>query len=186
MVRKLAEAADRARRRRTTIRIADVVANNRRKAFEVTVAGRVLPFPYSRLEAPPTAENPVQRVFVDPELGGEGFTYVLQDGEEESLHVDAVLDYNRDPAYLQDLLLYDLTLEAQRAAEASDLTKREIIRLMRTSASQFYRLLDPANQRKSIGQMLALLSVLGCDVQLLVKNRGGAGRSARVKRLRAS
>ncbi|MGH7470895.1 MAG: hypothetical protein ACRENP_23350 [Longimicrobiales bacterium] len=161
------------------------MANNRRKAFEVTIAGRVLPFPYSRLETPPSAENPVQRVFVDPELGGEGFTYELQGGEEDSLHVDAVLDYNRDPAYLQDLLLYDLTLEAQRAAEASDLSKREIIRRMRTSASQFYRLLDPANQRKSIGQMLALLSVLDCEVQMTVRNRGAA-RSARVKHMRAS
>jgi hypothetical protein len=85
--------------------------------------------------------------------------------------VDEVLEYNEDPDYLRDLLLYKLTVEAQKRVAASQLSKREIIRRLGTSASQFYRLLDQTNYRKSVGQLLALLHVLDCDVDLVVKKR---------------
>ena len=39
--------------------------------------------------------------------------YKLKSGEEETVHIDQVLDYNRDPRYMQDLLFYKLTLAAQ-------------------------------------------------------------------------
>lgn len=42
-----------------------------------------------------------------------------------------------------------------------------------TSASQLYRLPDPANSRKSVGQLLALLHLLDCNVELVVKDRQG-------------
>jgi hypothetical protein len=45
------------------------------------------------------------------------------------------------------------------------------MRRLGTSASQLYRLLDPANHRKSIDQMVALLGVLGGDVKLTVVTR---------------
>jgi hypothetical protein len=57
---------------------------------------------------------------------------------------------------------------------ASPLTRREIIRRLGTSATQFYRLLDQTNTRKSIGQMLSLLHILDCDVELIVKKRKSA------------
>ena len=53
----------------------------------------------------------------------------------------------------------------------STLSKREIIRRLGTSASQFYRLLDQTNYSKSVGQLLALLHVLDCDVDLVVRKR---------------
>ncbi|MHB0981585.1 MAG: hypothetical protein ACYC5Q_16210 [Thermoleophilia bacterium] len=43
---------------------------------------------------------------------------------------------NQDPRYLRDLLLYRLTLEADRAVEESPLSKREFIRRLRTSPAQ--------------------------------------------------
>ena len=52
---------------------------------------------------------------------------------------------------------------------ATPLAKREIIRRLRTSPPQLYRLLDQANYRKSIDQMLRLLQILDCDVQLVVR-----------------
>lgn len=110
-------------------------------------------------------------VFPDPELGNEAFTYVLEGGEEDSVHLDAVLDYNRDPTYLKDLLLYRLTIEARQRVEASALSRREIIRRLGTSASQFYRLLDPANASKSVGQLVALLDILDCDVEVVARPR---------------
>jgi hypothetical protein len=82
-------------------------------------------------------------------------------GTEDMVHVDAVLEYNRDPAYLKDLLLHRLTVAARQAVDASELSKRELVRRLGTSATQLYRLLDPTNTTKSIGQMLALLHLLG-------------------------
>jgi hypothetical protein len=154
------------------VRIQKVTINNRRKAFEVSMAGRPpLLFPFAQLEIPPTTADPVKNVYVDPELGAAGFTYVLESGKEASVHGDDVLEYHEDPGYLRDLTLYQLTLEAQKRIERARLPKREIIRRLGTSPTQLYRLLDQTNYRKSIDQMLRLLQVLDCDVQLVVREK---------------
>jgi hypothetical protein len=153
------------------VKIDGVTANNRRRAFELRLGDRILGFPYARLRLKPEPKNRIAAVYVDPELGSEAFTYVLENGEEDTVHLDAVLDYNRDPDYLRDLLLHNLTLEAQRRISECELSKREIVRRLHTSASQLYRLLDPTNYGKSVGQMLALLHVLGCDVEVTVRLR---------------
>jgi hypothetical protein len=122
-------------------------------------------------EPKPVPDDRIADVFVDKELGNEGVTYVLESGAEGTVHVEQVLEYNEDPSYLRDLLLYKLTLEAQQRVEESPLSKREIIRRLGTSATQFYRLLDQTNTRKSLGQLLSLLHVLDCDVDLVVRDR---------------
>ncbi len=95
------------------------------------------------------------------------------------MHLEQVLEYNQDPGYLRDALLYKLTLEAQDRVQASPLSKREIIRRLGASATQFYRLLDQTNYRKSIDQLLSLLHVLDCDVNLIVRaHRARPGRAA--------
>jgi len=92
-------------------------------------------------------------------------------GNEGTVHLDQVLDYNRDPDYLRDLTVYELTLQAKERVERSDLSKREIIRRLGTSATQFYRLLDTANYTKSIGQLILLLEILDCSVELVVRDK---------------
>ena len=151
------------------MKIRSVKANNRRKAFEVMAVGKRLVFPFTQLEVPPTADDPIAKVYVDRELGAEGFTYVLKSGREGTVHVEEVLQYNQDPDHLRDLLLYRLTLEAQKRIAATRLAKREIIRRLGTSPTQLYRLLDQTNYRKSVDQLLRLLQVLDCDVQLVVR-----------------
>ena len=151
------------------MKIGRVKSNNRRKAFEVTAAGKRLVFPFARLEVPPSADDPIAKVYVDRELGAEGFTYILKSGREGTVHVEEVLEYNQDPDHLRDLLLYRLTLEAQKRIAATRLAKREIIRRLGTSPTQLYRLLDQTNYRKSVDQLLRLLQVLDCDVQLIVR-----------------
>jgi len=153
------------------MKIRSVKANNRRKAFEVRMHSRTLSFPYVKAEPRPTASDRVDEVSVDKELGREAFVYVLKSGAEGTIHIDQVLEYNQDPGYLRDLLLYRLTLEAQKRVEESALSKREIIRRLGTSAAQFYRLLDQTNYRKSVDQVLNLLHVLDCDVDLVVKSK---------------
>ncbi len=153
------------------MKIRSVKANNRRKAFEVRTHSKMLTFPYIKAEPRPTGIDPVDGVMVDKELAREAFTYVLKSGEEGTIHIEQVLEYNQDPGYLRDLLLYRLTLEAQKRVEASELSKREIIRRLGTSAAQFYRLLDQTNYRKSVDQLLNLLHILDCDVDLVVKSK---------------
>ncbi len=153
------------------MRISRVLANNRRKAFEVVAGRRTYILPYAKLEIRPSSTNKVTKAFVDKEIGHEGFTYLLESGEEGTIHVDAVLEYNRDPGYMRDLLLYQLTLEAQKRVEQSPLSRREIVRRLGTSATQFYRILDQTNYKKSVDQLLSLLGVLDCDVELVVKER---------------
>jgi len=101
--------------------------------------------------------------------GTPGGTYVLQSGREGTVHIEDVLEYNQDPDYLRDLLLYRLTLEAQKAVAATPLAGREIIRRLGTSPAQLYRLLDQTNYRKSVDQLVSLLQILDCDVQLVVR-----------------
>jgi hypothetical protein len=154
------------------VKIKSVRANNRKRAFEVRTWRGLMPFPYSKADPAPAAADPIAQVFVDQELGSEGFTYRLVSGREGSVHVDQVLEYNQDPAHLRDLLLYELTIEAQKCLQASSLSKREVIRRLGTSPAQLYRLLDQTNYRKSVDKLLSLLQVLECDVELVVRHPG--------------
>ena len=151
------------------MKIRSVKLNNKRKVFEVKTSSRTYPFPFSKAEPRPTTANPVNQIHVDKEIGGEGFSYQLASGGTGIIHIDQVLEYNNDPNYLRDQLLYKLTLEAQRRVAASPLAKREIIRRLGTSATQFYRLLDQTNYSKSVDQLVSLLQVLDCEVDLLVR-----------------
>jgi len=151
------------------VKVRSVIFNNRRKGFEVRTVGKVFWFPYARLERRPTPDDPVVRAAVDAEIGREGFSYALASGKRGTVHIDQVLEYNQDPGYLRDQLLYKLTLEAQKRVARSSLSRREIIRRLGTSAAQFYRLLDQTNYRKSIDKLLALLHVLDCEVDLIVR-----------------
>jgi hypothetical protein len=151
------------------VKIRAVTHDNRRKRFSVTTADKQYVFPYAKLEVRPSRRDPLRRVYVDRELGREAFTYELESGAQGTVHLDHVLDYNRDPRYLRDLLLYRLSLLAQERVNGSPLSKRELIRRLGTSPAQFYRLLDQTNYRKSLDQLLALLAVLDCEVDVVVK-----------------
>lgn len=150
-----------------------VAVDNRRREFRVRGDRRTLSFPFAKADPPPTREDGVVDVAVDPELGAEGFTYQLTSGRSGTVHVERILEYNQDPAHLRDLLLYQLTLEAQKLVAASPLSKREIIRRLGTSPTQLYRILDQTNYRKSVDQVLRLLGVLGGDVRVTVRARAG-------------
>lgn len=160
------------------MKIQSVIPNNRKRAFQVKASKKLFQLPYSKVEPQPSATDPIARVFVDKELGREGFTYVLESGKEGTVHGEQVLEYNQDPHYLRDTLLYKLTMEAQKRVDASPLSKREIVRRLGTSATQFYRLLDQTNYRKSVDQLLSLMHVLDCDVDLLVRTKTSSGKAA--------
>jgi hypothetical protein len=153
------------------MKILGVAANNRKHAFEVRTHRKVFVFPYSKANPVPTTTDRIEDVFVDPELGREGFSYRLYSGAEGSIHIDDVLEYNEDPSYMAEVTLYRLTQEARKRYESSGLSAREVSRWLGTSPAQLYRLLDPTNYSKSLRQLISLLYVLGCEVEVEVKDR---------------
>lgn len=155
------------------MKITAVEANNRRRAFEVRTRQGSFRMPYAVVDPRPSTKDRIRAVHVDRELGNEGFTYVLESGREGSVHLDSVLAYNDDPGYAAELVLYELSVEARLRFDRSPFSVREIARRLGTSQAQLYRLLDPKNTRKSLRQVLALLHVLGCAVEVRVKPRSG-------------
>lgn len=154
------------------MKIRKVSANSRKREFSiVTWGGAEYAFPYSRSDVPISAEDPIEQLFVDKELGNEAFTYVLASGKESSVHIEQVLEYNEDPKYLADLLTYQLSIEAMKGLESSSLSRRQIAKRLNTSVPQLYRLVDPANTSKSMRQLVALLHILDRDVELVVKKK---------------
>jgi hypothetical protein len=145
--------------------------NNARKRFDVRIGSSTMPFPYSKAEPLPRSGDGVVRAFVDDELGREAFSYELHSGRIGSVHVEQVLAHNQHPSYLRDRLLYRLTLEAQKRLSRSALSMREIVRGLGISAVQLDRLLDQTNYIKSVDHLLALLRVLECDVDLVIRAR---------------
>lgn len=148
--------------------------NNQKRAFELTTARGVLPLPYVKCDPAPSAEDPIANAFIDSELGKQALSYVLESGREGFVHVEQALEYNRDPSYMRELLLHQLTVQALHGLERTPLAKREIMRRLGTSPAQFYRLTDTANYRKSIDKMVELLIVLDCEVELATRWKGGA------------
>ena len=145
--------------------------NNHRRAFELVTARGTFSFPYAKAEPIPRPDDPIVEMFIDPEAGNEAITYRLASGEEGFVHVEQALDYNREPAYMRDLFLYLLTVEATERMATTRLSRREIIRRLGTSPAQFYRLLDTTNYTKSVDSMLSLLWALDCEVEIVVKDR---------------
>jgi predicted XRE-type DNA-binding protein len=151
------------------MKIRSIKANNHKKVFEVRTYKGAYEYPYAKLDLRPTNANPLADFYVDDELGDEAFTYTLASGDEDTIHIDRVLEHNRDPAYMRDLLLYQLTIEAKKRVNESGMSVRNISRMLGTSATQYYRLLDEDNYRKSMDQMVNLLAVLGCTVDVNVR-----------------
>ena len=143
--------------------------NNKKRSFEIDTKKGNFSLPFSRLRLVPTKENRVKEIYVDREVANRGITYVLDSGEEDTIHIDAFLDYNRDPDFMRKLTLFKLTVKANEIIKESKLAKREISRKLRTSPSQLYRLLDTANYKKTIDQMVKLLSALNYQIDIRVK-----------------
>ena len=147
------------------MKIKSVETNNRKKAIEIETSKGRLALPFSRLELKPRPNNRISEIYVDKDLASNAVTYVLVSGDEASVHLDAFLDYNKDPDFLRDAALHQLTVDAVKLMKKSSLSKQEVARRLKTSPSQLYRLLDTANYSKSIDEMLRLVSVLGYRVE---------------------
>jgi hypothetical protein len=151
------------------MKIVDVTPNNRRKDFSISAGKQHFTFPYAKCIPTPSATNPVSSVFVDEELGSDAFTYILKDKSEGSVHIDHILEYNKDPKTLLELFVYRLTLDVKKRLESSIVPKRRVARELQTSPSQLYRLLDVDRSDKSLQQIFSILLLLDCEVDLVIK-----------------
>ncbi len=152
------------------MKIKNIQKNNRKKCFELTLSnGSKVLFPYSKLKNKPTPHDPIVHASIDPELAHEGFTCVYKSGRDSSVLLDEVLEYNKDPDYLRKILLYKLSLQVQKLIETKEISKKEIMRRVGLSPTQFYRLINQSFYGKTIDQMIRLLSALDCTVDVVFK-----------------
>jgi len=151
--------------------IKKVDINNRKKCIEIDTSKGTLALPFLKLRVVPTLKDKIRQIYVDEELGNMAVTYILESGQEDTVHLDAFLDYNKDPDYMTRIILYKLTLKAVKLTESSNLPKREIARILKTSPAQLYRLLDTTNYSKSIDQMVKLVVALGYEVGFVVTEK---------------
>lgn len=147
------------------MKITAVSINRRKRSLEIKTRTGNFSLPWNRLSLKPSAKVTLVSAEIDNETGRESLLLRYSNGAIDGIHVDAFLDYNRDPNFLRDLALYQMSAHALEAMKSCGLSKHEVMRRMQTSPSQLYRLLDPTNYNKTVDQMLKLLSVLGSHVQ---------------------
>lgn len=145
--------------------------NEHKRIFVVELDDRTLAFPYVRADPRPTRIDRVFSVTVHVDIAHRGFSYVLASGRRGRVHLDQIFEYNEDPHFLRDLLLYRLTVEARRRLAASDLSRRDILRRLKTSPAQLSRILDASNYRTSLDQVVSLLQALDCEIDVVVREK---------------
>lgn len=152
------------------MKVKKVLHNNRKKAFEIIASnGEQYHYPYSRCETIPSENNPIVEVYPDDEVGREGFEYVLEKGQKDSVLMDSVLDYNGDPEYVKKARLYKMTSQALDILENEKVPKNELVRRMGCTKAHLNRLLDTTFYGKSTDEMIRLLKALDYDVELKLK-----------------
>lgn len=147
------------------MKIKSFAVNNHKKCFEINLKGQELELPFSELQLKPSIHDKIAKIYIDPELGNQALTYVLQSGQEDTIHMDDFLAYNRDPDYMRMWTLHNLTCFAVNIVKKSGVRKRELIRRMKCSPTQLYRLLDTACYGKTVDQMIKLILCLGYELE---------------------
>lgn len=151
------------------MKIRELAINRKKKGFEIKTAKGDFFYPFAKLNPAPISENGIVEAWIDPDLGNEGITYRFASGDEGSLPLDAFLDYNSEPGYVREALLYQLTLEARKIMKTCGLSIREVARKLKTSPTQIYRLLDPANTSKTIDELHRVITNLGGEIELKMR-----------------
>ncbi len=94
-------------------------------------------FPYAKADPGPSSGGSLASVCVDEELAGEAFTYRAGVGQEGTVHIEQVLDYNRDPRYLRRPPRVQAHPGCPQAGGDKPFSERELIRRLGTSAASF-------------------------------------------------
>ena len=86
------------------MKIINIEVNNRKKTFSVNTGNSTYSYPFAKLNPVPLKNNPLTNFWIDKDFGENAFSYELKDGKTGTVHIDHVLEYNRDPNYMTDVV----------------------------------------------------------------------------------
>ncbi len=158
------------------MKIGSVRAVPQARYFEVETPRGHLRVPYSRVVPRPTGKDRVARVLVENQPGLEGFHFFLSKGRVGWVSIDSVLKEHLDPAHTADLLASQLAAEARKRLAKVPLFHADVCRQLAVSAEQLNSLVEPGKGHRSLRQLLFLVSVLGCQVELRLSNSARRAR----------
>jgi hypothetical protein len=118
------------------------------------------------------SKNRFTSIAIDPELGNQAASFVLEDGSKGDFPADLVL-YHCDPSYdWSPINQLKRTLKDKLAR--SELSVRVIADALKTSPSQVGRLLQENKMSKQLLQLFRLAQLAGYEVQFNLKKKKAA------------
>jgi len=146
-------------------------ADYRARAFIIHLGQRKVLYPFALLDPKPSVKDRYVRSYGDENLGQRAIWYVLQSGKQGFLTAEQVLTFYREPSDVKGDVLWALTKAAIEHIKNTALSRRQILKRMHTSSAQLDRILDASNVRKTVDGVLALLEVLGYEVEVTVRRK---------------
>jgi hypothetical protein len=147
-------------------RIIKVVYNNQDNIISIHYKdGRIFNVPYHKLKI----SSPLSSAGIDMETRGCAFYYKQQESEKVYVPYDIPLIINNDPEYMFELKLENLSADLKQKILQSKIPKYRLAKMLNTSESQLYRLLDPNRASKNIFQLFKLAQLIGMDLQIRLK-----------------
>ncbi|MBI4405922.1 MAG: helix-turn-helix domain-containing protein [Deltaproteobacteria bacterium] len=147
-------------------RIRAVSFNNRRKEIEVTYAtGKKLNVHYGQLGIKKT----VAKAWVDTETNCQSVAFAFNDGTVDYMPYDQPLALNRDPEYLLQTQIEELTAKIKCELSKRKISKRFLAKQLKTSDNQVHRLLNPTILNKNLEQLCRIAEVLELEVEIRLR-----------------
>ena len=143
-------------------------SNSRARVLVLQFDGRKLNYPFALLNPRPSLWDYLVRSYKD-ESHDQAIGYELKSGKRGILTLDQLRSYFREPSNLKQQVLLELTFAAMEGLDETELSGHQIVRRLHTSASQLYRIMDPHTLHKSVDGLLALLEVLGYNVEVTTR-----------------
>ncbi len=151
--------------------------NYQKNVLEITlVEGRKakkynLPFAVFR-DKKISRKNRFSSITIDPELGNQAASFVLEDGSKGDFPADVVL-YYCDPIYDWSPI-NQLKRALKDQIDKSKLSVRVVADAMNTSPSQVIRLLEENRASKQITQLFQLAELAGYQIKFHLKKKKAA------------
>lgn len=134
-----------------------VVFDNKKRVFRLEyTSGLRIECPYFSLGI----RRKVVDARPDPETGGHSFAFTLDDGTTDYVPFDQPLHIARNPEYVKEQTLYEMTKQLNEFIRREGISKRGLARRLKTSPAQLARLLDPTNYRKSMSRLVEIGAIL--------------------------
>ena len=107
----------------------------------------------------------VIRVWVDRETGGRSVGFEFSDGSIDYMPYDQPLFLTKEPEFLLQTHIEDLTSRIKSELKKQGISKRYLATRLGTSDNQIQRLLDPKILNKNLEQLYKIAALLGCEFE---------------------